>query len=43
MKSNQTKIKWIITDEQKMINEQCIKWVQKIKDCFEVCTRSTGL
>lgn len=30
------------TDENIVINEKCIKWVKKIGDCMEVCTKSNG-
>ena len=33
---------YIKTDENKIINTNCIIWVQKMGDCLEVCTRSTG-
>jgi len=29
-------------DDNKIINENCIKWVKKMNDCLEVCTRSIG-
>ena len=33
---------YIKTDDNKMINEQCIRWVKKMGDCLEVCTKSNG-
>ena len=30
------------TDENKIINEKHIRWVKKMSDCLEVCTKSTG-
>ena len=39
MENNQTYIK---TDDNKIINEKYIRWVQKISECLEVCTKSTG-
>jgi hypothetical protein len=39
MENNQ---KYIKADNNKLINEKCIKWVQKIDECLEVCTLSTG-
>jgi hypothetical protein len=33
---------YIKTDDNKVINEKCIKWVKKMGDCLEVCTISTG-
>ena len=39
MENNQTYIK---TDNNKIINEKCIKWVQKMGECLDVCTKSNG-
>lgn len=39
MENNQTYIK---TDDNKIVNEKCIKWVQKMGECLEVCTKSVG-
>jgi hypothetical protein len=39
MENKQTYIK---TDNNKIINEKCIKWVQKMDECLEVCTKSIG-
>ena len=36
------KITYIKTDEHKIINEKCIRWVQKMGDCLEVCAKVTG-
>ena len=33
---------YIKADNNKIINEKCIIWVQKIDDCLEVCTKSNG-
>ena len=33
---------YIKTDDNKIINEQHIRWVKKLNDCLEVCTKSTG-
>ena len=33
---------YIKTDENKIINEQQIRWVKKMNDCLEVCIRSNG-
>ena len=35
-------ISYIKTDNNKIINENCIKWVKKMGDCLEVCTITTG-
>jgi hypothetical protein len=39
MKNTQTYIK---TDDNKIINKKYITWVEKINECLEVCTKSTG-
>lgn len=39
MENKQTYIK---VDDNKIINEKCIKWVQKMGDCLEICSKSTG-
>ena len=36
------KIVYIKTDDNKIINEKCIKWVEKMNDCLEVCTKADG-
>ena len=33
---------YIKTDDNKVINEKCIRWVKKMNDCLEVCTKSNG-
>jgi hypothetical protein len=33
---------YIKTDDNKIINEKCIKWVKKIDDCLYICTKSDG-
>lgn len=33
---------FIKTDDNKIINENHIRWIKKISDCLEVCTKSTG-
>jgi hypothetical protein len=35
-------VAYIKTDDNKIINEKCIRWVRKMSDCLEVCTRSNG-
>jgi len=35
-------VSFIKTDENKIINENCIKWVNKMNDCLEICTKSNG-
>jgi hypothetical protein len=33
---------YIKTDGNKIVNELSIKWVKKIDECLEVCTKSIG-
>jgi hypothetical protein len=33
---------YIKTDDNKIINEMHIRWVKKMSECLEVCTKSTG-
>uniref|UniRef100_A0A6C0LL64 Uncharacterized protein n=1 Tax=viral metagenome TaxID=1070528 RepID=A0A6C0LL64_9ZZZZ len=33
---------YIKTDDNKIINEKCIRWVQKMNECLEVCLKPTG-
>ena len=33
---------YIKTDNNKIINETCIKWVRKIDECMEICTKGDG-
>jgi len=40
MKNN--KVTYIKTDDNKIINEKCIKWVKKMDECLEICTKSDG-
>jgi len=30
------------TDDDKIINAACIRWVKKMNDCMEICTKSSG-
>jgi hypothetical protein len=39
---NSNKNFYIKTDNNKIINEKCIKWVKKMNECLEVCTKSDG-
>ena len=39
---NNNEVSYIKTDNNKIINENSIKWIQKINNCLEVCTKSTG-
>ena len=33
---------YIKTDDNKIINEQHIRWVKKLNDCLEVCVKTNG-
>ena len=39
---NKNKVSYLQTNESKIINENQIRWVKKINECLEVCTKSTG-
>jgi hypothetical protein len=30
------------TDDGRIINENCIRWVKKMSDCLEVCIKTSG-
>jgi hypothetical protein len=34
--------KFIKVDDNRIINEKHIRWIIKMSDCLEVCTRSNG-
>jgi hypothetical protein len=33
---------YLKSDDNKIINEKAIKWVKKMSDCLEVCTKLSG-
>jgi len=33
---------YIKTDDNKVINEHYIRWIKKMNECLEVCTKSNG-
>ena len=35
-------ITFIKVDNNKILNEQCIKWVRKIDECLDICTKGNG-
>jgi hypothetical protein len=39
---NNCKPTYIMTDNNTILNEDCIKWVKKIGECLEVCTKGNG-
>ena len=41
-KENTNVVSYLKTDDNKIINENHIKWVKKMNNCLEVCTKSTG-
>ena len=40
MDSNQTS--YIKTDDNKVLNEKYIRWIHKMNECLEVCTKFDG-
>lgn len=38
----ETRNSFIKVDKNTVINEKSIKWIKKMADCLEVCTKSTG-
>jgi hypothetical protein len=42
MKNDGVTARYLKTDEHTIISERHIKWVKKMGECFEVCTKSTG-
>jgi len=37
-----SKTAYLKTDDNKFINENCIRWVRKMDDCLEVCIKTSG-
>ena len=33
---------YIRVDDNKIINEKCIKWIKKMDECLAICTKSDG-
>jgi hypothetical protein len=42
MENNEKKDSYLRTDDNKIINEKYIRWVLKMNECLEVCTKSNG-
>ena len=42
MENDNNNIVCLKTDDNKVINEKYIRWVKKMNDCLEVCTKSNG-
>lgn len=38
----QTDITFIQTDNQFIVNEQCIRWIKKVHDCMQICAKPGG-
>ena len=38
----ESNIRFIKTDNNAILNEQCIKWVKKRNECLEVCMKGNG-
>ena len=36
------RVSYIKTDDNKIINEKCIRWVKLMNECLEVCTKIDG-
>jgi hypothetical protein len=36
------KITYLTTDDNRIINANAIRWVQKMSECLEVCLRTQG-
>jgi hypothetical protein len=39
---NQKTFSYLKTDNKKIISEKHIRWVKKMSECLEVCTKSVG-
>lgn len=39
---NNNPVSYLKTDDNRILNEAQIKWVKKMNECLEVCTRSDG-
>lgn len=42
MNEYRKKIEFIKIDENKIINMACVKWVKKMDECMEICTKGNG-
>ena len=42
MENKRSNDKWYKTDDNKIINKKHIRWVLKMNDCLEICTKSIG-
>ena len=39
---DENQISFLKTDDNKIINEKCIRWVKKIDNCLAVCIQNDG-
>jgi hypothetical protein len=42
MENNNNKSVYYKTDDNRIIHENCIRWVKKMNECLEVCINRTG-
>ena len=39
---NNSNTVYLKTDDNRIINENCVRWVKKMSDCLEVCIKQSG-
>lgn len=39
---NTDKVSFVKTDKNILINEMCIRWIEKMDECLEVCIKTDG-
>ena len=37
-----SKTVYLKTDDDRFVNENCIRWVRKMNDCLEICIKISG-
>ena len=42
IKMDKSDTPFLKADDNRIINENCIRWVKKMNDCLEVCMKTTG-
>jgi hypothetical protein len=42
MTEENNKVSYIKADDNRIINEACIRWAKKMDECIMVCTKSDG-
>jgi len=40
--NNNIKVNFIKIDDNYIVNEVSIRWIKKVNECLELCTKSTG-